>query len=195
MKYLPSGANRLEGFLWPDTYTISVRGGAHEAINVMLKKFDSELTSKYYKAAKKNGINIYKLVTLASIVEREASISKDKPYVASVIYNRLHKNMYLQMDSIIAYITGTERVIATYGDISVKSKYNPYKYKGLPPGPICSPGKTALDAAADPANSDYLYFVTSSKLDGSLAFSKTADQFAKDKAAFEKAYKKSKKSN
>jgi len=190
MKYLPKGGTRLEGFLWPDTYTIPIKGGAHEAIDAMLTAFNRNVTDKYYTAAKKMDMNIYDIVTTASIIQREASKSGDMPKVASVIYNRLDKDMYLQMDSIVAYITGEERVIATYADIAADSDYNPYKNKGLPPGPICSPGKTALDAAISPADTKYIYFVTSPKLDGSLVFSETDKQFAKDKKAFEKAYKK-----
>lgn len=188
MKYLPKGPTRLEGFLYPDTYTISLEGGAHEAIEAMLANFDSKVPDEYYKKAKERGMDIYKAVTAASIIEREASFAEDKPRVASVIYNRLDRDMYLQMDSIIAYIHKEDKVIATYGDIAVESDYNPYKNKGLPPGPICSPGEEAIKAALEPADTKYLYFVNSDKLDGSLTFCENEAEFAKAKAAFEKAY-------
>ncbi len=188
MKQLPKGPTRLEGFLWPDTYTISVKGGAHEAIDVMLAEFDRNITSDYYKAAKRQGMSLYELITEASIIEREASFAEDKPIVASVIRNRLEKDMFLQMDSILAYITGEERVIASWADVNVESDFNPYQNKGLPPGPICSPGKASIDAAADPADTEYLFFVTSPKLDGSLVFAENEAKFFKDKEAFEKAY-------
>lgn len=188
MKYLPKGPTRLEGFLFPDTYTISLEGGAHEAIEAMLSNFDSKVTEEYYEKAKKRGTDIYKIVTTASIVEREASFSEDKPKVASVIYNRIDKDMFLQMDSIIAYIHKEDKVIASYSDIAVESDYNPYKNKGLPPGPICSPGLEAIDAALSPADTKYLFFVNSPKLDGSLTFCENETQFSKAKSDFEKAY-------
>ena len=190
MKYLPKGATRLEGFLYPNTYSIALGSSAHEAIDAMLKQFDNVVTSDYYTAAKKMNMNIFEIVTVASIIERESSKTSDKAKVASVIYNRLDKNMYLQMDSIISYINKEDKVIATYGDIAVDSDYNPYKNKGLPPGPICSPGIKSIYAALNPDDTKYLYFVNSSKLNGSLAFAETDTEFAKDKAAFEKAYAK-----
>ena len=188
MKYLQKGPTRLEGFLFPDTYNIPLDGGAHEAIEAMLTGFDSKVTDEYYDKAKQRGMTIDEVITAASIIEREASFKEDKAKVASVIYNRIDKDMYLQMDSIIAYIHKEDKVIATYGDIAVDSAYNPYKNKGLPPGPICSPGIDAIDAALEPADTNYLYFVNSDKMDGSLTFCENETQFSKAKAAFEKAY-------
>ena len=188
MEYLPKGPTRLEGFLYPDTYTIGLEDGAHQAIDKMLANFDSKVGDEYYDKAKERGMTIFEVVTCASIVEREGSLSEDKPKVASVIYNRLDKDMYLQMDSIIAYIQKEDKVIASYSDIAVESDYNPYKNKGLPPGPICSPGIEAIDAALSPADTDYLFFVNSDKLDGSLTFCETDVEFEKANKAFKKAY-------
>lgn len=192
-KYLSSStsANRLEGFLYPDTYEVAMDATAKDVIKTMLSNFDNKITDKYYKKAKARGTNIYKIITTASIVQREAGTSDDMPKVASVIYNRLDKDMYLQMDSILSYITNEDKVIASYSDTNIDSDYNPYKNKGLPPGPICSPGTDAIDAALEPADTEYIYFVDSEKLDGTLNFSTNEKQFFKDKAAFEKAYKKS----
>lgn len=190
MKYLPEGATRLEGFMFPNTYEVAISAGAHDVIDIMLRETEKVLEEGDYEAkAKEEGSNIYDIITVASIIEREASLAEDKPKVASVIYNRLDTGMYLQMDSIIAYITKEEKIKATYGDINVASDYNPYKNYGLPPGPICSPGKESIEAALTPSKTDYLFFVTTPDMDGSLAFSKTYEAFLKDKEAFDEAYR------
>lgn len=186
---IPKRANRLEGFLYPDTYQVPLDADAHQVIDVMLKQFDKVFTDEYYAQAKKMNRSVLEIMTVASIVEREAKTTEDKKNVASVIYNRLDINMPLQMDSILAYITGEEKIKASLADTQVESEYNPYKNRGLPPGPICSPGKEAIEAALYPADTKYLYFVATEKLDGTNVFSETYEEFLKDKAAFDKAYK------
>ena len=188
MSMLPKGANRLEGFLWPDTYSIPVTGGAHEAIDVMLKGFEDNVYSKYKDTISEKKLDFYDTIVKASIIEREASLEEDKAKVSSVIDNRIEKGMYLQMDSILSYIHKEDKVIASYKDLEVDSSYNPYKNKGLPPGPICSPGDDSIKAAIDPEDTDYLFFVNSPELDGSLTFCENETQFANAKAEFEKAY-------
>lgn len=190
VKLLPKGGTRLEGVLYPDTYNIPLDGGAHEAIEVMLDQFDKVIYQKYKKEAEKKDKDFYKLLITASIIERESQKREDKAKVADVIYNRLQKGMFLQMDSIISYIKKEDKVIASYSDIAVDSSYNPYKNKGLPPGPICSPSPESIEAALNPAGTKNLFFVNSEKLDGSLAFSENDEDFEKDKKAFEKAYAK-----
>ena len=189
LKGIPNRANRLEGFLYPDTYQVSMDADAHEVIDTMLKQFDKVFTDEYYAQAKKMNRSVLEIMTVASIVEREAKTVEDKKNVASVIYNRLDINMPLQMDSILAYITGEEKIKASLADTQVESEYNPYTNRGLPPGPICSPGKDAIEAALYPSDTKYLYFVATEKLDGTNVFSETYDEFLKDKAAFDKAYK------
>lgn len=181
MKYLPSGETRLEGFLYPDTYTIPLDATAHEVIDMMLKRFNEVAGDKD---------DLYKTVIKASVIQKEAGNADEMRKVSSVIDNRIRKGMPLQMDSIISYIHKQDKIRATYKDIEVDSAYNPYKNKGLPPGPICSPGKQALLAASDPAHTDYLYFVASPKMDGTNVFSATSEQFMKDKEKFDKAYEK-----
>jgi UPF0755 protein len=188
MKMLPKGANRLEGFLWPDTYSIPVNGGAHEAIDMMLKGFEDNVYNKYKDEISNKKLDFYKTIVKASIIEREASFEEDKAKVSSVIDNRLAKDMFLQMDSILSYIHQEDKVIASYKDLEVDSDFNPYKNKGLPPGPICSPGAESINAAINPADTNYLFFVNSPKLDGSLTFCEDEKQFVKAKADFEKAY-------
>lgn len=189
LKDIPKRANRLEGFLYPESYQVDLDADAHDVIDVMLKQFDSIFTDEYYEKAEKLDKSILEVMTVASIIEREAKTDEDKKKVASVIYNRLEEGMPLQMDSILAYITGEEKIKASLADTQVESDYNPYTNKGLPPGPICSPGKASIEAALNPADTDYLYFVATDKLDGTNVFSETYEEFLKDKAAFDKAYK------
>ncbi len=184
----PKDITRLEGFLYPDTYQVDLSASAHDIIDIMLKQFDKIFVDKYYKKAEEMDLSVNEVITVASIVEREAKTEGDKKKVASVIYNRLEKGMPLQMDSILAYITGEEKIKASLEDTQVESSYNPYTNKGLPPGPICSPSLESIKAALYPADTDYLYFVASEKLDGTNVFSEDYETFLKDKAKFDKAY-------
>lgn len=187
LKNAPKGPGRLEGFLYPETYKFEKGASAHEIIDTMLKQFEKVYNEKYRDKLK--GKDIHEIMTVASIVEREAKIDKDKENVASVIYNRLKIGMPLQMDSILAYITGEDKIKASLDDTQVESTYNPYKNKGLTPGPICSPGEKSIESAINPPKTKYLYFVATEKLDGTNVFSETYDQFLKDRAKFGKAYK------
>lgn len=181
---------RLEGFLYPDTYSFEEGSDARTIIEAMLDHFKEMVTADIVEQAKASGHSLRDIVIAASIIEREAGIPEDMPLVSSVIYNRLDKGMALQMDSVVSYILQEDKVNLTYADIAVESDYNPYKNTGLPPGPICSPGINAIKAAISPAKTDYLYFVVSEKLDGSAAFSSDYNQFLKDKDAYYKAYQK-----
>lgn len=186
---------RLEGFLYPDTYSFEEGADVRTVITAMLDRFEEMVTPDIISQAKATGHSLRDIIITASIIEREAGIPDDMPLVSSVIYNRLDKGMALQMDSVISYILQEDKVNLTYADIAVESDYNPYKNTGLPPGPICSPGISAIKAAISPAKTDYLYFVVSEKLDGSAAFSNDYNQFLKDKEAYYKVYEKSKKEN
>lgn len=182
---------RLEGYLYPDTYSFEEATDARTIITAMLDRFHEMVTPDIIEQAKKSGHSLRDIVITASIIEREAGITEDMPIVSSVIYNRLGKGMALQMDSVVSYILQEDKVNLTYADIAVESDYNPYQNTGLPPGPICSPGINAIKAAISPAETDYLYFVVSEKLDGSAAFSSDYNQFLQDKDAYYKAYEKS----
>ncbi|MGI6737730.1 MAG: endolytic transglycosylase MltG [Anaerovoracaceae bacterium] len=175
-----AGSARLEGFLYPDTYVVPMKASAHTVIDAMLRRFDEVIGSRR---------GIRRTVIKASIIQKEAgSGDGEMKKVSSVIDNRLAAGMPLQMDSIISYIHKEDKIRATWSDIRVKSNYNPYTNKGLPPGPICSPGKEAIYAALHPAATDYLYFVASAKMDGTNVYTKTYKEFLKNKKAFDKAY-------
>ncbi len=173
----------LQGYLFPKTYMIKDGATASDVIQMMLDQFDKEIAAVDLSYARSRGLDLNDVVTAASIVEREAKIGRDRPRVASVIYNRLKLGMKLQMCSTVQYILGTDRFRLTGTDIATPSPYNTYLHAGLPPGPIANPGLRALEAAAHPADTKYIYFVLTGK-DGSLTF-------ASDYAGFEKANRKS----
>lgn len=187
---LPKGAERLEGLLYPDTYRVDLDADAHDVIDAMLKRFNEQVYVPYAKKAEKKGSSLYSVLIKASIIQKEAAGEDDMKKVSSVIDNRIKKDMPLQMDSILSYINKEDKILASISDTQVDSDYNPYKNKGLPPGPICSPSLTAVKAALYPADTDYMYFVASPKMDGTDVFSETYKEFEKDKKAFEKAYRK-----
>lgn len=171
---LPSGAYRLEGFLFPDTYHIKEGSSAHDIIDMMLARFDEVYTEEYQKRAKKLGYSDLEMITLASIIEKEASVDLDK--ISSVFHNRLKSPQYKYLESCatVIYVTGVKKERLTLADTKVQSPYNTYINPGLPPGPICSPGKAALEAALYPADTDYLFF--SANGDGTNSFSVTYEE-------------------
>ena len=186
--------NKLEGYFFPNTYTIDEGMSEEQIIKVMLDEFekqplkaitDKKLSSQHNASS---GRSINEIITIASIIERECKVDEERKLVASVIYNRLEKGMPLQMCSTVQYVLGKQKEVLTYADTRIESPYNTYTNAGLPPGPICSPGLAAVQAALHPADTDYLYFVLSEKLDGTSNFSSDYAQFERDKAAYDKAY-------
>lgn len=191
MSLLPEGPTRLEGFLYPDTYTLPLDATAHDVIDAMLADFDRHMTEEgIYDQVAAAGTDLYTVIIKASIAQREAGSAEEMPNVVSVINNRVTIGMPLQMDSIIAYIQKEDKIRATYSDIAVEADYNPYVNYGLPPWPICAPGMDAIKAALSPAETDYLYFVASPEMDGTNRYSKTYEEFLADKAEFDEAYEK-----
>lgn len=161
----------LEGYLFPDTYHVSPDSSAEEIINLMLKRFAEIYDEEAQARAKNIGLKDQELITLASMIEKEAKLDSDRSLIAGVIYNRLKKGMRLQIDATIQYIYKQPKARLTYKDLEIESPYNTYLHEGLPPGPIASPGKAAIEAALYPAETDFLYYVA--KSDGSHVFSKT----------------------
>lgn len=180
--------NHLEGYLFPNTYTVGEGATEEDYISVMLDQFGKEITDEHYKKAKKLGMTMNDIVIIASIIERECKVDDERPLVASVIYNRLEEGMSLQMCSTVQYVLGKQKEVLTYADTRIESPYNTYINPGLPPGPICSPGLAAIEAALNPANTDYLYFVLSEKLDGTSNFSSDYEKFQRDSQAYNDAY-------
>ncbi len=166
----------LEGYLYPDTYFFHKDTPPQIIIQKMVKNF-WEHWEKYKNIAEKKGKSLKLIITLASIVEKEAFDSKEKPIIAGVYWNRLKKGMPLQADPTINYALKDFRKL-TYKDYySVKSPYNTYLNDGLPPTPICNPGEESIKAVLFPAKVPYLYFVA--KGDGTHYFSKTYKEHLK----------------
>ena len=164
----PAGADRLEGFLFPETYDIYTTANEHDIIDKMLSQFNKVFTDEYYARAKELNMSVRDVITLASIIEREARVPEDRPIIASVFYNRLKIGMPLQSCATVQYILGEQKAVLSIKDTKIESPYNTYLNKGLPPGPIASPGADSIKAALYPADTNYLYFLA--KGDGSHAF-------------------------
>ena len=163
-------SQKLEGFLFPDTYHWIKGISTRKIIEQMLDSFWQHVDKSLIIAAKKQNFNLYKLITLASIIEKEAKAKKELPLIASVFYNRLKKNMRLESCATVLYSQNRTTGPVTLKDLETVSPYNTYQHKGLPPGPICNPGLAAIQAAAFPAKTDYLFFVV--KSDGTHVFSR-----------------------
>lgn len=178
----PKGKHRLEGYLYPDTYEVFPNATEEEIINKMLSRFDEVFTMEYKEQLSKSGLSINELITLASIIEREAIIPADRPIIASVFYNRLKIDMPLQSCATVQFILGDQKAKLSLDDIAIVSPYNTYTISGLPPGPICSPGIESIKAALYPTQTGYLYFLA--KGDGSTVFSVTYEDFLVNKAKY-----------
>ena len=172
--------NRPEGFLFPDTYELTADSTATSTLKQMVGQYKSVTREiEFEAAAKRLKRSPYEVLIVASIIEREVNKEEYRPKVARVLYNRLDKGMKLGLDSTVIYAENLKTNTTTKKDRASKSKYNTYRYKGLPPGPISAPGKAALEAAANPEKGKWLYFVT-------VNFDTGETKFAENQADFEK---------
>ncbi|HEY5820592.1 MAG TPA: endolytic transglycosylase MltG [Propionibacteriaceae bacterium] len=178
---LPAYAkNRPEGFLFPDTYELTSEATAKSTMRQMVTQYKSVTREIDFEAdAKKNKQSAYNTLIVASIIEKEVNQDQYRSKVARVLYNRLNKGMTLGLDSTVIYAGNLKTNTTTPEDRANKSLYNTYVHKGLPPGPIAAPGKAALEAAANPEDGKWLYFVT-------VNFDTGETKFAEDEAGFEK---------
>lgn len=177
----PPPGDSLNGYLFPATYPVECRSDAPRMVQAMLEAFAAQVTPALVDEAKRQGLSLHEVVTLASIVEREAAVRSEQPVIASVFLNRLDEGMPLQADPTVQYAIATAnppgggiswwKTALTVADLEFESPYNTYLHRGLPPGPIANPGIDAILAVIRPAKTDYLYFVA--KGDGSHAFAAT----------------------
>jgi UPF0755 protein len=181
--------NSLEGFLYPKTYTVPYGSSADYVIRLMLDQFEAETAGLSLSYATDRNLSMYSVLVIASLIEKETALDDERPLIASVIYNRLHEDMPLQIDATVIYALGPgyDGHALLNGDLEVDSPYNTYKVRELPAGPICSPQLKSIKAAAAPAESDYLYYVLASK-DGRHNFCATYEEFEAAKAAYEEAF-------
>lgn len=166
----------IEGYVFPDTYAFPDGTTARQAIREMVFSFERHWKPEWDSSIVDLKVNRNDLVTMASIVEREARLPEERAVIAAVYYNRLRIGMRLQADPTVQYALGHHVGRVLYRDLAVESPYNTYRHKGLPPGPIASPGAASLQAAANPASVPYLYFVASR--DGHHEFRMTLGQHA-----------------
>lgn len=164
--YLTPNGN-FEGYLYPETYFVRLESSENEVVKMILSEFLKQFPSDKYPDKKE----FYKKLIMASILEREAIVSDEKPLIASVFYNRLKKGMTLSSDATVNFVYNYKKKLIYYKDLEIKSPYNTYKHKGLPPAPICNPDKKSILASYKPQDSDYLFFVAMG--DGRHFFSKT----------------------
>ncbi|MCZ6544272.1 MAG: endolytic transglycosylase MltG [Chloroflexi bacterium] len=176
----PAGTS-IEGYLFPSTYRLSARTTADQIVRAMLERFDSEVGGRLASAARATGRSLHDIITMASIVEREAVVSAERPTIASVFWNRIDRAIPLQADPTVQYaLTDDPATVETFGywkgeltadDLTHQSLFNTYVVLGLPPGPIASPGLPSIEAATFPEITELLYFVA--RGDGSHAFAET----------------------
>jgi len=174
----PKGIHRLEGYLFPNTYNIDKKTSPHEVIDMFLQHFSKELTPEAQKQLVTMKLTIPQWVTLGSLVEKEAVKKSDRPLIASVLMNRLKTNQFLQIDATIQFLLDAPKPKLYNKDLQIPSPYNTYLHRGLPPGPIANPGHASLQAALNPAQTDFLYYVAMK--DGYHAFAKTYAEHLKN---------------
>lgn len=153
-----SGIISLEGYLYPETYNIYIDSDEETIIRRLLDGFDA-VYKDILKGKMDESLDLNSLMTMASIVEGEAMLDSERPLVASVFYNRLDIGWKLESCATIQYALGERKIRLTFDDLEIQSKYNTYTYKGLPPGPINSPGLESIKASLNPENTDYLFFL------------------------------------
>ena len=169
----------LEGYLFPDTYLFFYAESESAVIKRMVDRLFEVLDSNRIKRAKRLGLSVHQLLTLASIVEGEAAVDSERPIIAAVFWNRLRRRLPLESCATVEYVLPKRKARLTSEDLKIDSPYNTYIHRGLPPGPICSPGRASIDAVLNPARVRYLYFV--SKGDGTHLFAETYAQHIRNK--------------
>jgi len=190
------GTRNLEGFLFPATYDLRAGAPVQKLVDEQLIAFRRRFGSADTRRARALGVTPYEMLTVASMIEREAQSEHDRPLIAAVIYNRLREGIPLGIDATIYYAVEQQKGIATYtGELTqsmlkIDSPYNTRTHKGVPPTPISNPGEASIHAAAHPAHVPYLYYVAGADGCGEQVFSKSYAQFEKDVAAYDAAVKK-----
>ena len=180
-------AGNLEGFLFPATYDLPAHGTASQLVERQLEAFRQRIRGVDMGYASSKNLNVYDVLTIASMIEREVQVPAERKLVAAVIYNRLHDDMPLGIDATIRFAVGNYTQPLTESELATQSPYNTRLYAGLPPGPIGNPGIASIEAAAHPAKVDYLYYVVKPGTCGEHSFSSTEAQFEGDVARYNSA--------
>lgn len=169
----------LEGYLFPSTYEVYIGASEEQIIEKMLAEFEKVFEEKVKGDMNNVNLNLNEVVTLASIIEREAKRDDERALISAVFHNRLNIDMPLQSCATVQYALGERKEVLTEEDTRIQSEYNTYIHKGLPPAPIASPGEKSLIAAVNPADVDYLYFRTKEDGTGAHTFSRTYEEHLK----------------
>jgi UPF0755 protein len=185
--HAPESTDTLEGFLFPSTYQLRDPIDINALVADQLDAFRKEFASVSLAYARSKHLTPFDVLTIASMVQAEAETAHDRPLIASVIFNRLHDQMPLQIDATTRFATGNYTQPLTVSQLNSSSPYNTRIHKGLPPGPIDNPGRSAIQAAARPARTHYLYFVVKPCGNGEHVFSSSYAQFLKDAARYNTA--------
>jgi peptidoglycan lytic transglycosylase G len=183
----PKASRGHEGFLFPDTFELEKHAPAADLVQLQLEDFKRRIKGVDMSYARSKNLTTYDVVTIASMIEREAALEGQRKLVAAVIYNRLHEGMPLGIDATIRFATGNYDRPLTESELAIDSPYNTRTNAGLPPGPIDSPGLASIEAAAHPDKVAYLYYVNEPGTCGKLAFSTTAAEFEADAARYDEA--------
>ena len=184
----PKSTKSLEGFLFPDTYQLRSRTATAKAlVNLQLRQFKREFAKVDLKRARRKHLSRYDVLIIASMIEREAQVPKDRRLISAVIYNRLQKGIPLGIDATLRYRLNNWSKALRESELNIDSDYNTRRRIGLPPTPIGNPGLASIQAAADPASAKYLFYVVKPCGNGAHAFSSTDAQFQKDVAAYNRA--------
>jgi UPF0755 protein len=186
-KYGAEGAQSLEGFLFPATYELPRRPTADDLVARQLDAFEQNISQVNMSYASSKNLTTYDVLIIASMIEREVQVPKERKLVAAVIYNRLHAGMPLQIDATVRYASGNFTEPISPSELQIDSPYNTYTTPGLPPGPIGNPGLAAIQAAAHPAQEPYLYYVVKPNTCGEHTFATTEAEFSRAKAAYDEA--------
>jgi UPF0755 protein len=186
-KYGGKGAKNLEGFLFPDTFDLQAHSAASSLVQLQLEDFKRRIAGVKMSYARSKNLTTYDVLTIASMIEREAGVASQRKLVAAVIYNRLHDGMPLGIDATTRFATGNYTRPLTESELAVDSPYNTRTHTGLPPGPINSPGLASIEAAAHPAKVDYLYYVVEPGACNKLAFASTEAEFNADVESYNSA--------
>jgi uncharacterized YceG family protein len=184
---LQKAPDSLEGFLFPATYELRRGASAQALVRRQLAAFGDNLAQVDMAYARRKNLTTFDVVTIASMVEREAQQPRERKLVAAVVYNRLKQGIPLGIDATIRYATGNWQRPLTQSQLAIASPYNTRTQAGLPPGPIGNPGLASLQAAANPARVGYLYYVVKPGTCGEHAFSSTSAEFERDRQRYNEA--------
>lgn len=179
LKDMPRGA-LLEGFYFPDTYRVFAGARAEDVTLKALSNFEKKVLPLL--PVETSTQKLYETITLASIIEKEVARDDDRAMVADIFQKRMRTGMPLQSDATVNYVTGKNMLQSTLEDTQINSPYNTYRVKGLPPGPICNPGLSAISAVLYPKQNQYLFFLTTK--DGKVVYSKTFEEHVKNKQLY-----------